>query len=226
MSDPTPKDGIGHLLDRDADIAVSAHTRPHWAQSGTITFITLRLIDSIPKEVITRWDQLRCQFIARLLTDPTDDWRADRDRLSDADRAAYDKQFKRLREDTLDSCLGQCILQDPVAAQIVLDALRFFDGDRYLLGDTIIMPNHVHFLAAFRDANAMRKQCTSWMRYTTRRINECMGRTGHLWQPEPFDHLVRSEKQLDYLRDYIQQNPVKANLAKGDFLYRRSNRAF
>ncbi|WP_390658128.1 transposase [Crateriforma spongiae] len=72
----------------------------------------------------------------------------------------------------------------------------------------------------------MRKQCTSWMRYTARRINDHLGRQGHLWQSEPFDHLVRNEKQLEYLRDYIKDNPVKANLAQGEFLYRRSDRAF
>ncbi|QDV64324.1 transposase [Crateriforma conspicua] len=226
MTDPENFEEIGHVLDRDADIEISTHARPHWAQAGTITFITLRLIDSIPKKVITRWDQLRCEFIARILPAPTDDWRADRDRLPDASRKAFDKQFKRLREDTLDSCLGQCPLRDPIAAQIVLDALKFFDGDRYLLGDTIIMPNHVHLLVVFRDANAMRKQCTSWMRYTARRINDHLGRQGHLWQSEPFDHLVRNEKQLEYLRDYIEDNPTKAKLTQGEFLYRRSDRAF
>ncbi|MEX0819492.1 MAG: hypothetical protein WD070_07855, partial [Pirellulaceae bacterium] len=68
--------------------------------------------------------------------------------------------------------------------------------------------------------------CYSWMRFTATRINRLFGDTGTFWQEEPFDHLVRSEQQLEFLRDYIEQNPLKANLKAGEYLYRRSNRAF
>ena len=46
----------------------------------------------------------------------------------------------------MDSCHGTCPLKSRDCAEIVADALRHFDGDRYLLGDFVIMPNHVHLL--------------------------------------------------------------------------------
>ena len=101
-----------------------------------------------------------------------------------------------------------------------------FDRQRYRMGDIVVMPNHVHLLVAFDDATSVRKQCTSWMRYTARQINRLYGDVGSVWQEEPFDHLVRSEKQLAYLREYIEQNPRKAKLKNGDFHYRRSKGNF
>jgi hypothetical protein len=45
------------------------------------------------------------------------------------------------------------------------------------------------------------------------------GRTGPFWQSEPFYHLVRSAEQFEYLQRYIAENPSKANLKPGEFLY-------
>lgn len=44
---------------------------------------------------------------------------------------------------------------------------------------------------------------------------------GKFWQQEPFDHLVRSPDQYDYLREYIADNPSKAGLRPGDYHYRK-----
>jgi type I restriction enzyme R subunit len=48
-----------------------------------------------------------------------------------------------------------------------------------------------------------------------------IGSKGKLWQQEPFDHLVRSIEQYEYLRDYIQKNPAKAKLKAGEYVYRQ-----
>jgi type I restriction enzyme R subunit len=67
----------------------------------------------------------------------------------------------------------------------------------------------------------MEKQFDSWLHYTAFRINPRIGAKGHFWQQEPFDHLVRSPEQYEYLRDYIAMNPEKARLQPGEFYYRR-----
>ncbi|WP_182866745.1 transposase [Stieleria mannarensis] len=213
------------LFDREQEFAIDEHARPHWMQAGAITFITMRLADSIPREVILRWDRERLEFL-RNNGVRSAEWRQGREELSDVARKRFDKHFRRLREDELDTCLGDCVLRDPRAAKVVHEALLCFDDDRYLMGDFVIMPNHIHLLAAFRDDTAMRKQCWSWMRFTARKINGLNGSSGSLWQEEPFDHLVRSNEQLNYLRRYIAENPVKAGLAPGDFVYRQSGRIF
>ncbi|MFO0905410.1 MAG: transposase [Pirellulales bacterium] len=81
-----------------------------------------------------------------------------------------------------------------------------------------VMPNHVHLLAAFSDSAWMRRQVASWLHYTAAQIHRRLGLSGHFWQQEPFDHLVRSPEQYDYLRNYIAANPARARLQPGEFL--------
>ncbi len=57
------------------------------------------------------------------------------------------------------------------------------------------------------------------MRFTARQINKRVGRTGVFWQPEAFDHIIRNPDQFEYLQWCVAQNPKKANLHQGEFLY-------
>jgi putative transposase len=52
----------------------------------------------------------------------------------------------------------------------------------------------------------------SWKSFTSRQINKIVGRSGTLWQSEPFDHLVRSDEHLTRFTKYILGNPIKADL--------------
>ena len=215
----------GQLFDREAEVHQSEHLRPHWMQDGTITFITMRLADSIPKETVQLWDREKRHFLVAHGID-VDDWRIGRQQLPTADRKDFDQTFHRKRERSLDECLGRCVLRDPDVAKIVADSMLHFDEDRYRMGDFVIMPNHVHMLVVFPTADLLKKQCYSWTHYTATMINRWLGSSGTLWQDEPFDHLVRSEKQLVYLRRYIAENPSKAGLRDGEFIYRRSSRRY
>ena len=89
------------------------------------------------------------------------------------------------------------------------------------MGDFVVMPNHVHLLASFPTEDAMKSQCDSWLHFTAFQINKRLGRKGKFWQQEPFDHLVRSVEQYEYLRRYIVENPIKAKLSPGEYYYRR-----
>ena len=215
-----------NVFDPGSELLISEEHRPHWAQSGTVTFITMRLIDSIPREVIQRWHRERIDLLVRHGIECGRDWKTGREQLDPASRKAFDKHFDRARETTLDESIGKCELANPVAAEEVAKSLMHFDDDRYAMGDFVIMPNHLHCLVVFGDADRMRKQCGEWMRYTARKINQLLGRSGPLWYEEPFDHLVRSEDQLQYLRKYLADNPAKANLKPGQSLYRRSPGGF
>lgn len=62
------------LLDRTAELHINEGHRPHWLQDGAITFITIRLADSLPKEVLVRWDRERLEFMHRLGIEYAD-WR-------------------------------------------------------------------------------------------------------------------------------------------------------
>ena len=101
---------------------------------------------------------------------------------------------------------------------IVADSLSKFDGDRYELTDFVVMPNHVHLLAAFPDDQTMLKQCEGWKHWQATQINRETKSTGRFWQQDGFDHLVRSSEQFDHLRRYIANNPAKARIPIGEFL--------
>jgi hypothetical protein len=55
-------------------------------------------------------------------------------------------EYDRKIENYLDKGHGDCWLKNPDIAEIVKDALRYFDGKRYVLYAWTIMPNHVHVL--------------------------------------------------------------------------------
>ena len=212
----------GEFFDREADYDQWDRTRPHRHQPAAICFLTMRLNDSIPRSVILRWHQERIEYLQRLGVEVERDWKRGLEQLTAEQQAKFSKHFSRQRETTLDECLGGCELSDLRAREEVAKTLEFFHGQRYWMGDYVIMPNHIHCLVAFLDNDIAKTQPGSWMRFSAKKINQLLGNSGALWFPEPFDHLVRNEIQLEYLRSYIGDNPKKAGLNEGEFTYRRS----
>lgn len=211
---------LGMPFDPQAELLIEERIRPHWSQAGAIVFVTFRTFDSIPKEVIQRWDYEKNHWIWHLGYPPKH-WSELLSTLSEKEQSDFRRHFVRTREDFLDTCQEKCLLGQQALAEIVGDSLLHFDGDRYRMGDFVVMPNHVHLLAAFANPDQMRTQFDSWLHYTAVQINREISGSGRFWQPEPFDHLVRNSQQYEYLRDYIAKNPQKANLPPGQFLYRR-----
>ena len=213
---------LGESFDPHGELLIYEHCRPHWSQPGAVVFITFRTHDSIPREVVERWEREKQEWL-RQRGRTGAHWSVIVPTLSEQERIEFFKTFNRCREEFLDTCHGRCLLKRPDLAQIIADSLLHFDGERYRMGDFVVMPNHVHLLAVFPTAEAMKAQCDSWLHYTAVRINQVIGEKGKFWQQEPFDHLVRSPEQYDYLRQYIADNPLKAGLKPGGFLYRRFN---
>ena len=216
---------LGECFDPTADVEISQHVRPHWSQTGAVVFITFRLADSIPKKVLNRWDREKREWLRARGRLSVGDWKSAVRLLPDRERIAFHRRFDRIRESFLDTCHGECLLRAPDYRRVVVETLDYFDRQRYRLGDFVVMPNHVHLLAVFNRAESMRRQCRSWLHYSAYRINQLRGQKGKIWQQEPFDHLARSPRQYEYLRKYIEQNPVKAGLRPGEYEYRRANDA-
>jgi REP element-mobilizing transposase RayT len=228
---PNPQDDsiIFHALDRDSEIEITERNLPHWFQVDAAVFITFRLADSLPKEVVIRMlaelrEWLRRNSMPSALADvifEANEIHYDRimNDISPIQRREFKKLTDRLFHRSLDDCHGACLLKNPALATIVSDAIKHFDGDRYDLDSFVIMPNHVHAIVQFRQEGGLSTIGQSWMRYTAREINKRIGRTGVLWQPEPFDHVIRSPEQFEYLQRYIAANPSKAKLVEGEYLY-------
>ena len=174
----------------------------------------------MPKQVLDGWVEDRDRWLQAQGIDPASpNWREQVRRLDrQIGRDFLDRLWNRWH-DVLDAGHGACVLRETALADIVANSLRHFDNDRYILLDFVVMPNHVHLIASFPDESAMLAQCESWKHYTATQINRRLKQKGRFWQQDAFDHLVRSEAQLLYLRRYIADNPEKARLRAGEFAH-------
>lgn len=112
-----------------------------------------------------------------------------------------------------------CDLSDARLAPIIIGALRFFAGQRYLLFEYSVMPDHVHVLlkplqrddGTWEPLGRITHSIKSW---TANQINGLLGRRGTLWQDETYDHAVRSEDDRRECAWYIWMNPVNEGLVR------------
>jgi type I restriction enzyme R subunit len=209
-------DGI-QFFDAEQEISIVWKALPHWAQTGTVCFITWRTADSMPWSVLERLADERRALLSSFGLDSEGNWKSELAKLPPQVRGRVQWSLFTAWDRQLDSGAGECVLARPSISQIVLYGLLHFDGDRYMLTDAVIMPNHVHVLVAFREESMLISQCTSWKRFTGRRIHDVLGLVGEFWQVEQFDHLVRSPEQFEHYRRYIADNPHNAGLAAGTY---------
>jgi type I restriction enzyme R subunit len=207
------------LFDPNEETVIREGTLPHWYQPGVTYFVTFRAEDSVPQSLLRSWHGRRDAWLRSHGIDPrSSNCKAILRQFPELERE-YNLTFTREFMEYLDRGYGACGLRQPALAAIVAESLQRFDGERYLLGDFIVMPNHVHLLTCLLGTTEMEQQCKSWKRFTAGEINRLLGRSGRFWQEESFDHLVRSPEQFEYLRAYIANNPIKAGLRAGEYLH-------
>ena len=164
---------------------------PHFDCDKLYQFITFRLYDSIPKEVILGWkDELS-------ITEKT--------KINSDDYIEFQRRIIRFE----DSGYGSCYLKEKAIADIVENALKFFDGQRYKLIEWVIMPNHVHVLIEVFENYSLSSIVHSWKSYTASKANKILNRKGSFWMREYYDRYVRDEIHLARVIKYIQDNPKK-----------------
>ena len=197
------------LFDPNSDFQIIAGSNlPHWFQPQATYFITFRTEDSLPKDIVQRWHTKRSAWLAQHgISTAVPDWKNKLAELSEALRRNFHQTFSRQYMESLDKGLGACVLKQPRLARIVTDSLLHFNGDRYYMGDFVIMPNHVHLLVCLLGNTDLLKQCRSWKQFSAARINRVLGKRGRFWQEESFDHLVRSPEQFCAVQEYIRKNP-------------------
>jgi len=210
---------IGHMFNPEDDLLVKDRLRPRWSPEGSVVFVTLRTADSISEQVIRSWERDKESWLARRGHTGAH-WSTLVPSLPKAEQQLFLRVFNRSREDYLDTGEGQCWLNDAVVARIVHDAILEFDGQHYRVGNFVIMPNHLHLLVAFPNQSAIRPQLDAWRDTTAERARERNGNTGELWHPEPFYHVLRTVQQFEWLSRFIAENPRKAGLRSGEFVYR------
>ncbi len=85
----------------------------------------------------------------------------------------------------------------------------------------VVMPNHLHGILLIDDAgiDLGRLPATvgaiirGYKGATTRRVTEALpSSTGKVWQRGYYDHIIRSESDMQRIREYIVNNPLQWSL--------------
>lgn len=149
--------------------------------------ITYRLADSMPANCRHEWEPLL---------------------------AITDERERRIQiESYLDVGAGECHLRRTDIADVVQENLLHFDGVRYQLLAWVVMPNHVHALIEVQEI-PLADILHAWKSFTAKAANRLLEREGDFWQTEYFDRFIRDEEHFCKAVRYIENNPVKAGLAK------------
>jgi REP element-mobilizing transposase RayT len=180
---------------------------PHVKREGTAYFVTFRLADSLPKEVLLQFEREKAARRRRL-----DDSLTKGTAIDDSEeKIAHD--FRRAVERYLDRGVGAAHLRRPDIAVLVADALRYFHETRYLLQDWVVMPNHVHAIVWPMPNHLLSNILKSWKQFTSRGAKRILGMAEEpFWQPESYDHWIRNDEEKARIARYIRNNPVTAGL--------------
>jgi REP element-mobilizing transposase RayT len=177
---------------------------PHWEREGGTYFVTFRLADSLPRTVVAKIVE-RQRVLASAKRSGL--------KLLPFQRVLIADYSPTKIERYLDSGTGACYLRDARIAELVAQALRFWDGQGYRLAAWCLMPNHVHVVFRLLPGQELSNLLRSWKSYTARMANRVLGRTGDFWQREYYDRLIRDGNELDCAIQYVMQNPEKAGLS-------------
>jgi REP element-mobilizing transposase RayT len=185
---------------------------PHVKREGASYFVTFRLADSLPQEVLLGFLQEKAQAMRALearTVNPPNKAQA-KTKISAED---IEREYRRKVERYLDQGAGACHLRRLDIAEMVRAALWHFHSRQYLIDNWVIMPNHVHLILwpmpnfTLSDILQRRKQ------FTAKEANRILGTTGEpFWQIESFDHWIRDDTEKARIQRYIRENPLKAGL--------------
>jgi REP element-mobilizing transposase RayT len=192
------------FLPDGGSLRIRSRRLPHWEVEGAVYFVTFRLADSLPKKALQRldWERNDTQATASNMGRG----------LTTSERRRMEQLQSRFLERTLDGGAGNCFLRNPAVAQIVVKALKEFDGSQYRLFAWAVMPNHVHVLLQSIGKVSLSGILHSWKSYSAKAANQLLGRHGEFWQREYFDHLIRDNAQFDRALQDVIENPIKVGL--------------
>ena len=198
-------DVASHLTDLETtffnpydEIDIHNGDLPHWQQKDVWYFITFRLADSLPPDVVEKIKTERQAWLKR----------HDIHNLTQEEKIEYYRLFSKRTEDILNAGHGSCALKDPEISKLVENALLHFNNQRYVLDEYVIMPNHVHILVKPTGDTPLPSILHTWKSFTASEINKKLGRSGPFWMKESYDHIVRNDKAFAAFRKYIRNNPT------------------
>jgi len=89
------------------------------------------------------------------------------------------------------------------------------------LDEFVIMPDHVHYIVKLEGnvekpttlgrVNGAYKSLTTvaWLHHIETLGNAGLELSGHIWQRDCYEHVIRDAAELEQKRQYIRENPVR-----------------
>ena len=191
---------------------------PHLQYNSGYYFVTFRLYGSIPVNVIQKLKSYRRSLKKKLKNEDIKEFRHNLEM----------KLFLKF-ESFLDRNLnGPYRLEKNDIASVVKKSIHFRDHKLYDLYAYCIMPNHVHMVFSLLNQDKEPEETDNnfynpkdfpvteilgnLKKYTSGKCNKILKRSGHFWQAESFDRLIRDNSELENCILYTLYNPVKAKL--------------
>jgi REP element-mobilizing transposase RayT len=210
---------------------------PHYQPDNAAFFVTFRLANSLPQEVIVRLKEEQEELVRQFsklsknvgqVSNLSQSSKGQLGKLSYNELYNQQKRYFAKFDEYLDKVnTGELYLNDERVAKIVADTIHFLDGKKYDLICYCIMPNHVHIVFSVGQFSKLSKDNIGQVGnlsynlspilhtlklFTAREANKILHRTGAFWQHESYDHIIRDEKELYRIVEYVLNNPVKAGL--------------
>ena len=168
---------------------------PHFDAPKLTQFVTFRLFDSLPLEVM---ETLAIEKGVTVLKE-------------------------RQLEILADRGYGSCMLADPRVGKRVQECLLFPHGKSYTLHAWVIMPNHIHLLVTLLEGERLETVIQRIKSASAHFANQILDRNGKFWAKEYFDRYIRDSRHFAQAVNYIAQNPVKAGLSRTAETWRLSS---
>lgn len=174
---------------------------PHWYMPGAAHFVTYRLADTLPVEVLKR---LRAERDARI----REAMRPTLAASATGMKALAHKQFFAAYDRYLDQGASVRWLENPAVAEIIIGNLYHHHQVKYQLLEYTVMPNHVHvlFVPIIADAGSVGHATDAGS------ISHGTGSVSHVADAASvrIQPLASNESDLDYFSDEVTdtQSPL------------------
>lgn len=175
---------------------------PHWLVADHTYFVTIRLINTIPKSVVAELEAQRTALAHLPSTAPQ------RTNLAR-------QQFVRIDQILHAVDPSRDWLTRPGIPEIILDNLVWLEWQRgWRINAATVLSNHVHLLLRNHAGRSgfLLHDLGAYKAYVAAVINRCLNRQGTLWAHEGFDHWCRNDEKVRQVAYYICMNPVRAGL--------------
>lgn len=197
---------------------------PHWRQDGATYAVTFRLGDALPQSKLQELKRHRERWEI-----------ANPESRDEAQWKAFAKNITAMTERWMDEGYGVCHFRVPSNAELVGNALRFYEDTKCSVPCFTVMPNHIHAIMKPRagfELETVLKTIKGWL---SRQINQRTsnspsqrnaGASVHnspnssqgLWAQESYDRIIRDEEHLYRVVQYIGRNGSAVGLYKNEYV--------